>query len=113
MTLGTMGTDREERINYPRMREYRLARAKEMMEKHGIGCLLTFDAFTIRYISGNIFTPACRGRKYNVSFYPVMASRISMEGRVSEVVPLMLWRKPCPGLRAEFSHLLLILPQVP
>ena len=28
MSFGTMGTDREERINYERMREYRVARTR-------------------------------------------------------------------------------------
>lgn len=51
-TFGTMGSDREERINYPRMREYRLKRTKEAMEKSGIGCLVTWDPYSIRYITG-------------------------------------------------------------
>ena len=32
MTYGKFGTDREERINYERMRNFRLARTKEQME---------------------------------------------------------------------------------
>lgn len=56
MSFGKMGTDREERINYPRMRDYRLARAKEQMEKHGIGCLISWDAWDIRYISSAYVT---------------------------------------------------------
>ncbi len=56
MTYGKFGTDREERINYPRMREYRLARTKEQMEKFGIGCMIAWDAWDIRYISGAYVT---------------------------------------------------------
>jgi Xaa-Pro aminopeptidase len=50
-TFGTMATDREERVNFPRMREYRLNRAKKVLEQMGIGCLVTWDAWAIRYIS--------------------------------------------------------------
>ncbi len=56
MTFGRMNTDREDRIDYPRMREYRLKRTKEQMAKAGIGCLITWDAWNIRYISGNYVT---------------------------------------------------------
>lgn len=58
MTFGKFATDREERINYARMREYRLARTKQAMEKEGIGCLVSFDAWNIRYISSvHVTTP--------------------------------------------------------
>ena len=57
---GTMGTDRLEGINYPRMREYRLNRTKEMMKKHGIGTLVTWDAWDMRYICGAYATIPCR-----------------------------------------------------
>ena len=56
MSFGSNGTDREERINYARMREYRLARAREQMEKFGIGALVTWEAWNIRYISGAYVT---------------------------------------------------------
>ncbi len=52
MTYGKFATDREERINYERMRNYRLARTKEQMEKFGIGCLISWDAWDVRYVSG-------------------------------------------------------------
>jgi len=56
MTYGKFGTDREERINYERMRNYRLARTKEQMEKFGIGCIISWDAWDIRYISSAYVT---------------------------------------------------------
>lgn len=52
MAFGRGGTDREERINYPRMREYRLARTREVMKKYGIGCLISWEPWDIRYIAG-------------------------------------------------------------
>ena len=56
MSWGSMGTDREERINYDRMRNYRLERMKKQMKKDGIGALLSFDAWTVRYLSGAYVT---------------------------------------------------------
>jgi Xaa-Pro aminopeptidase len=50
--FGKMGTDREERINYERLRDYRLARTREQMAKAGIGTLVTWEPWNIRYISG-------------------------------------------------------------
>ena len=51
MTFGKFGTDREERINYERMREYRLARTREQMEKAGLGALITWEPWNVRYIA--------------------------------------------------------------
>ncbi|MFC1896869.1 aminopeptidase P family N-terminal domain-containing protein [Thermodesulfobacteriota bacterium] len=56
MTFGKSMTDREERINYGRMREYRLARARQQMEKDGLGALITWEAWNIRYLTGGYVT---------------------------------------------------------
>jgi len=55
-----MGTDRLENINYARMREYRLARAKRMMAEHGLGTLITWEAWDMRYLCGAYPTVPCR-----------------------------------------------------
>ena len=60
MTLGTMGTDREQRIDYAKMREWRMKRAQQMMEKHGIGCMVIHDGFDARYVSGAYITTPTR-----------------------------------------------------
>lgn len=60
MPYNQMAYDRLQGIDFPRMREYRLKRTKEMMEKHGIGTLVTFDAVNIRYITGVYVTVPCR-----------------------------------------------------
>ena len=60
MTFGTMATDREERIDFKRMREYRLARTKEQMAKYDIGCLISWEPWDIRYIAGVYVTIPCR-----------------------------------------------------
>jgi hypothetical protein len=51
MTVGTMGVDFEERINYDRLRRERLAKAKEQSKAYGLGALLCYGVDNIRYIS--------------------------------------------------------------
>jgi len=46
---GIMGVDWEERVDFPRLREYRLRRAREQLEVHGLGALLLFETSNIRY----------------------------------------------------------------
>ena len=52
MTLGTMATDVEQRIDFDALRKYRLARARDQMEKYDLGGLLCFDQDNVRYITG-------------------------------------------------------------
>jgi Xaa-Pro dipeptidase len=51
MTLGTMATDCEIRIDYEKLRRERLSRANDQLKKDGLGALLCFDADAIRYIT--------------------------------------------------------------
>ena len=44
-----MGVDWESRVDFQRLREYRLARTKEMLEQSECGALLLFDMNNIRY----------------------------------------------------------------
>jgi Xaa-Pro dipeptidase len=44
-----MGVDYEQRVDFNRLREYRLARAKESLEASGCGAFLLFDFYNIRY----------------------------------------------------------------
>jgi len=46
---GIMGVDWEERVDFPRLREYRLRRVREQLEAHGLGALLLFETTNIRY----------------------------------------------------------------
>ncbi len=50
MTYHIMSSDRLKGIDYARMREYRVARTKEMMKKYGIGTMVTWDGWDMRYI---------------------------------------------------------------
>lgn len=52
MTLGTMATDSELRIDFEKLRRDRLAKMNEQLKQDGLGALLAFDPDTIRYITG-------------------------------------------------------------
>ena len=49
---GHMGVDYEERVDFDRLRAYRLSRAREALENSEFGALLLFDFYNIRYVSG-------------------------------------------------------------
>ena len=51
-TPGHMGVDFESRVDFERLRTYRLARAREALEASECGALLLFDFYNIRYVSG-------------------------------------------------------------
>ncbi len=52
MTLGTMSTDCEIRIDFNKLRKDRLRKATEQIKKDSFGALLCFDPDSIRYITG-------------------------------------------------------------
>ena len=49
--LGTMAVDFEERVNYKRLHEYRIGRARSALETSELGALLVFDVNNIRYLT--------------------------------------------------------------
>lgn len=50
-TYGLMGVDWEERVNFERLRQERLARIKQLLKESEMGALLCFDMNNIRYIT--------------------------------------------------------------
>src|SRR6202162_991901 len=50
-TYGLMGVDWEERVNYERLRNERLASIKKLLKESEMGALLCFDMTNIRYIT--------------------------------------------------------------
>jgi len=46
---GHMGVDYEQRVDFARLREYRIERAKAALEASGCGAFLLFDFYNIRY----------------------------------------------------------------
>ena len=53
-TFGTMEVDWEERVNFDRLRNDRLARIKRLLKESDVGALLTFDMNNIRYLTATI-----------------------------------------------------------
>src|SRR5947209_18125136 len=51
---GHMQVDFEERVDFRRLHAYRLARARQALAHSGLGALLVFDQYNIRYISGTV-----------------------------------------------------------
>ena len=49
MAPGQIGVDYENRVNFERLRKYRLARAQAALEASGCGAFLLFDFYNIRY----------------------------------------------------------------
>ena len=51
---GRMQVDFEERVNFQRLHDYRLARTKNALAKSKLGAVLVFDQINMRYISSTV-----------------------------------------------------------
>jgi len=51
---GRMAVDFEERVNFDRLRRYRLARTRQALSQSGLGAVLCFDNNNVRYITGSV-----------------------------------------------------------
>ncbi len=51
---GHMGVDFETRVDFDRLRRYRLRRARAALDASGLGALLVFDVNNIRYLTGTV-----------------------------------------------------------
>jgi Xaa-Pro dipeptidase len=51
---GHMQVDFEERVDFRRLHAYRLARARQALARSGLGAVLVFDQYNIRYLSGTV-----------------------------------------------------------
>jgi Xaa-Pro dipeptidase len=51
---GRMQVDFEERVDFRRLHDYRLARTRNALKGSGLGALLVFDQYNIRYISSTV-----------------------------------------------------------
>jgi Xaa-Pro aminopeptidase len=51
---GHMQVDFEERVDFRRLHGYRLARARKALAGSGLGAVLVFDQYNIRYLSGTV-----------------------------------------------------------
>src|SRR5689334_7177176 len=53
-SFGMVGLDWQERINWERLRNYRLERAREKMKAHGLGALLLMYDENVRYVTSTL-----------------------------------------------------------
>jgi Xaa-Pro aminopeptidase len=53
-SFGIVGVDWQQRINWHRLRDYRLNRARERMREHGVGALLLMYDENIRYVTSTL-----------------------------------------------------------
>jgi Xaa-Pro aminopeptidase len=51
---GITQVDFEERVNFPRLHKYRVARTRQALQKSELGAILCFDQYNIRYISSTV-----------------------------------------------------------
>ena len=68
MATGKYGVDYEERIDYNRLRSERLQRAKDQINKDGLGALVTWDAANIRYLTSYYVTTPMRTSEMQFAF---------------------------------------------
>ena len=52
--FGIAGLDWQQRVNWERLREYRIDRARAMMKKHGLGAMLCMYDENVRYVTGTL-----------------------------------------------------------
>jgi Xaa-Pro aminopeptidase len=70
MRYGQMGVDFEERVNYERLRNERLNKAKQALCNSGLGALLCYDFDNIRYITGTHIGEWCRNKMARYTILP-------------------------------------------
>lgn len=59
-SFGLVGTDWQQRINWSRLREYRLDRAREAMKRAGLGAMLVMYDENVRYVTSTVTPGWCR-----------------------------------------------------
>jgi len=70
MRYGTMGVDFEERVNFERLRNERLAKAKAALKTSTLGSLVCYDFDNIRYITGTHIGEWCRNKMNRYCILP-------------------------------------------
>ena len=60
---GHMGVDFEERVDFDRLRDYRLGRASAALEASECGAFLLFDFYNIRYTTHDLDRRSARATR--------------------------------------------------
>ena len=88
--VGMVGVDWQERVNWDRLRKYRLERARERMKAHGLGALLLMYDENVRYVTSTL-TPGWNRLK------PGPALRAAVRRRRAGAVRAGRHRPPDPA----------------
>jgi len=70
MTSGMMAVDCELRLDFPRLRQDRLDKAKQSLKKSGLGAFVCFDQDSIRYITSSDIGPWGRDKMMRFCILP-------------------------------------------
>ncbi len=70
MKYGQNGVDFEQGVDYSRLRNHRLKRAKQQMMEKGLGALICYDFDNIRYITGTHVGEWCRNKMNRYCILP-------------------------------------------
>ncbi|WP_158737258.1 Xaa-Pro peptidase family protein [Alteribacillus sp. YIM 98480] len=70
MRYGLMGVDFEDRVNYERLRNERLEKAREQLKVYNLGAFLCYDFDNIRYITGTHIGEWARNKMTRYTILP-------------------------------------------
>ena len=67
---GRMAVDFEDRVDFRRLRDYRLARSREALAASDLGALLLFDVNNIRYVTSTMIGEWARDKMCRYALLP-------------------------------------------
>ncbi len=70
LALGPSAVDFEERVDFRRLHRYRLARTRQALAASGVGALLVFDQYNIRYITSTVIGNWARDKLTRYALLP-------------------------------------------
>jgi Xaa-Pro aminopeptidase len=70
LALGPSAVDFEERIDFRRLHRYRLARTRQALMHSGLGALLAFDQYNIRYMTSTVIGNWARDKMTRYALLP-------------------------------------------
>jgi len=70
LALGPSAVDFEERVDFRRLHRYRLGRTREALAKSGLGSLLVFDQYNIRYMTSTVIGNWARDKLTRYALLP-------------------------------------------
>ena len=79
--FGITGVDWQQRINWDRLRNYRIERARQKMKEHGIGAMLLMYDENVRYVTSTL-TPGWNRLKPGLR-YAMLLSRIQTKNKTT------------------------------